>query len=112
MASARIAVIGGDGIGPEVIEQAIRVTDQALKAEGASVSWNRLPWNSSFYKETGNIIPADGWDQLKKHDAILLGAVGRPDVPETVTEHGLLLPMRRRFDLYVTLRPASLSEGV
>ena len=112
MALARIAVIGGDGIGPEVIEQAIRVADRALKAENASFTWNRLPWSSAFYKETGRIIPEDGWDELQKHNAILMGAVGRPDVPETVTVHGLLLPMRRKFDLYVTLRPAYLFDGV
>jgi tartrate dehydrogenase/decarboxylase/D-malate dehydrogenase len=112
MPSARIAVIGGDGIGPEVTEQAIRVADRALQLEGATYTWNRLPWGSAFYKETGYIVPADGWDQLAKHDAILMGAVGRPDVPETVTVHGLLLPMRRRFDLYVNLRPAFLFDGV
>ena len=112
MAPARIAVIGGDGIGPEVIEQAIRVTDRALQKEGGSFTWNRLPWSSAFYKETGNIVPQGGWDHLRQHDAILLGAVGRPDVPETVTVHGLLLPMRRQFDLYVNLRPAFLFDGV
>jgi tartrate dehydrogenase/decarboxylase/D-malate dehydrogenase len=112
MASARIAVIGGDGIGPEVIEQAIRVTDRALQTEGVSFTWNRLPWSSAFYKETGHIVPHGGWDNLRQHDAILLGAVGRPDVPETVTVHGLLLPMRRQFDLYVNLRPAFLFDGV
>jgi tartrate dehydrogenase/decarboxylase/D-malate dehydrogenase len=112
MASARIAVIGGDGIGPEVIEQAIRVTDRALQTEGVSFTWDRLPWSSAFYKETGHIVPPGGWDHLRRHDAILLGAVGRPDVPETVTVHGLLLPMRRQFDLYVNLRPAFLFDGV
>src|SRR5262245_41908636 len=106
MASANIAVIGGDGIGPEVIEQAIRVTDAALKRDGVPYTWNLLPWGSSFYKKTGSIIPDDGWDTLKKYDAILFGAVGSPDVPDTVTVHGLLLPMRRKFDLYVNLRPA------
>jgi tartrate dehydrogenase/decarboxylase/D-malate dehydrogenase len=112
MASVRIAVIGGDGIGPEVVEQAIRVTDRALQADGTSYTWNRLPWSSTFYKETGHIVPPDGWDLLQKHDAIFLGAVGRPDVPETVTVHGLLLPLRRRFDQYVNLRPAYLFDGV
>src|SRR5438477_6095917 len=112
MAAVGIAVIGGDGIGPEVIEQAIRVTDRALHKEGVSYTWNRLPWSSAFYKETGHIVPGDGWELLKRHDAILLGAVGRPDVPETVTVHGLLLPMRRKFDLYVNLRPAYLFDGV
>src|ERR1051325_5096513 len=112
MANANIAVIGGDGIGPEVIEQAIRVADAALKREGALFTWNRLPWGSAFYKKTGKIIPDDGWDLLKKHDAILFGAVGAPDVPDTVTVHGLLLPMRRLLDLYVNLRPAYLFDGV
>src|SRR6185503_8096229 len=112
MASANIAVIGGDGIGPEVTEQAIRVTDAALQREGASFTWNRLPWSSAYYKQTGKIIPEDGWDTLQKHDAILFGAVGSPDVPDLVTVHGLLLPMRRKFDLYVNLRPAYLFDGV
>jgi tartrate dehydrogenase/decarboxylase / D-malate dehydrogenase len=112
MAAAKIAVIGGDGIGPEVIEQAIRVTDAALQREGASYSWNRLPWGSAFYQQTGHILPDDGWDLLKEHDAILFGAVGSADVPDTVTVHGLLLPLRRKFDLYVNLRPAYLFDGV
>jgi len=112
MASARIAVIGGDGIGPEVTEQAIRVADAALKKEGIAFTWQRLPWSGAYYQKTGHIVPPDGWELLKKHDAILLGAVGRPDVPETVTVHGLLLPLRRQFDLYVNLRPAYLFEGV
>jgi tartrate dehydrogenase/decarboxylase/D-malate dehydrogenase len=112
MAAANIAVIGGDGIGPEVIDQAIRVTDAALQRDGVQFSWNKLPWSSAFYKKTGQIIPDDGWDTLQKHDAVLFGAIGSPDVPDTVTVHGLLLPMRRRFDLYVNLRPAYLFDGV
>ncbi len=112
MASWRVAVIGGDGIGPEVIDQAIRVTDAVLRKTGQSIAWNRLPWSSAYYKETGRMIPDDGWDTLRKHDAILLGAIGRPDVPDTVTVHGLLLPMRRKFDQYVNLRPAYLYDGV
>src|SRR5882724_5966694 len=110
MASSRIAVIAGDGIGPEVIEQAIRVADAALKRERTGIVWNRLPWSGAYYLATGHIVPSDGWDLLKQHDAILLGAVGRPDVPETVSVHGLLLPLRRRFDLYVNLRPAYLFD--
>src|SRR4051812_22486740 len=103
-----IAVVAGDGIGPEVIEQAIRVTETALKRESVTVTWNRLPWSSAYYKQTGHILPDDGWDTLCQHDAILFGAIGSPDVPDTVTVHGLLLPMRRKFDLYVNLRPAYL----
>src|SRR5206468_1663643 len=103
----------GDGIGPEVIDQAIQVVDAALRANpGAELSWNRLPWGSNYYKQTGAIVPADGWELLGRHDAILFGAVGSPDVPEQVTVHGLLLPMRRKFDQYVNLRPAYLYDGV
>src|SRR5262245_52562351 len=113
MATGRVAVIGGDGIGPEVIDQAIRVADAALRHDaGARLTWNRLPWTSAPYKDTGRMVPEDGWDQLRQHDAILLGAVGRPDVPDTVTVHGLLLPLRRKFDQYVNLRPAYLFDGV
>jgi tartrate dehydrogenase/decarboxylase/D-malate dehydrogenase len=112
MAAGRIAVIGGDGIGPEVIEQAVRVADAAAKRQGASLEWHRLPWSSAFYKKTGKMMPEDGWEILKQHDAILLGAIGSPDVPDFITLHGLLLPMRRKFDLYLNLRPAYLFDGV
>ncbi len=112
MASFRIAVIGGDGIGPEVIDQAIRVADAAVKQDGAQIAWNRLPWNTQHYKKHGRMMPEDGWDTLRQHDAILLGAIGSPEVPDHITIHGVLLPMRRRFDQYVNLRPAYLFEGV
>jgi tartrate dehydrogenase/decarboxylase/D-malate dehydrogenase len=112
MAAFRIAVIGGDGIGPEVIDQAVRVADAAARHERAALEWNRLPWSSAHYQKTGAMMPADGWDVLCRHDAILLGAIGHPDVPDHVTLHGLLLPMRRRFDQYVNLRPAYLFDGV
>ncbi len=112
MAVPRIAVIGGDGIGPEVIDQAVRVADAALRREGAAVEWNKLPWSGAYYQQTGRIMPADGWDVLKKHDAVLLGAIGHPDVADHITLHGLLLPMRRLFDQYVNLRPAYLFDGV
>jgi tartrate dehydrogenase/decarboxylase/D-malate dehydrogenase len=112
MAGLRIAVIGGDGIGPEVIDQAVRVADAAGRRDGAALEWNRLPWSSAYYKQTGRMMPEDGWDILRQHDAILLGAIGSPDVPDHITLHGLLLPMRRRFDQYVNLRPAYLFDGV
>jgi len=112
MAIHRIAVIGGDGIGPEVIDQAIRVVDAAGKKHGAAFEWNRLPWGSAMYKKAGRILPTDGWDTLRKHDAILFGAVGDPEVPDTIPVHQLLLPMRRKFDQYVNLRPAYLFDGV
>src|SRR5690242_3877722 len=108
MATFRIAVLGGDGIGPEVIDQAVRVADAAV----SRLERDRLPWNSAYYQRTGRMLPEDGWDQLRRHDAILLGAIGSPDVPDPVTLHGLLLPLRRKFDLYLNLRPAYLFDGV
>src|SRR5262245_11840489 len=112
MASFRISVIGGDGIGPEVIDQAIRVAEAAVRHDKVAIEWNRLPWSSAFYKQTGRMVPPDGWDLLAKHDAVLFGAVGSPDVPDHITVQGIILPMRRRFDQYVNLRPAYLFDGV
>jgi tartrate dehydrogenase/decarboxylase/D-malate dehydrogenase len=112
MTVSRVAVIGGDGIGPEVIEQAIRVSDAALSKHGGAVRWERLPWSGEHYKKVGWMMPPDGWEVLRRHDAILLGAIGHPEVPDHVTLHGLLLPMRRKFDQYVNLRPAYLFDGV
>ncbi len=112
MPAFRIAVIGGDGIGPEVTEQAVRAADRAARRDGATLDWNRLPWSSNYYRETGRMMPDDGWDVLRRHDAILFGAIGLPDVPDHIPVHSLLLPMRRRFDQYVNYRPAYLFEGV
>jgi tartrate dehydrogenase/decarboxylase/D-malate dehydrogenase len=112
MAAFRIAVVGGDGIGPEVIEQAIRVADAALRGDQAVLEWDRLPWGCTYYQQHGRMLPADGWDVLARHDAILLGAIGSPDVPDYIAVHGLLLPMRRKFDQYLNLRPAYLFDGV
>ena len=112
MAVPRIAVIGGDGIGPEVIDQAVRVAGAALRRDNAAVEWNKLPWSGAYYQQTGRIMPTDGWEVLRGHDAVLLGAIGHPEVPDHITLHGLLLPMRRLFDQYVNLRPAYLFDGV
>src|SRR5262245_18860586 len=112
MPSFRIAVIGGDGIGPGVIEQAVRCADTAVRADGATMEWNRLPWSSEQYKKTGAMMPVEGWEILTRHDAILFGAIGAPDVPDHIPVHQLLLPMRRRFDQYVNYRPAYLFDGV
>jgi tartrate dehydrogenase/decarboxylase/D-malate dehydrogenase len=113
MAAWRVAVIGGDGIGPEVIDQAVRVAETAVaRHDRDRLEWTLLPWSSTYYKKTGRMMPEDGWETLARHDAILLGAVGSPDVPDHITLHGLLLPMRRKFDQYVNLRPAYLFDGV
>ncbi|HEY2253857.1 MAG TPA: 3-isopropylmalate dehydrogenase [Planctomycetaceae bacterium] len=107
-----IAVIEGDGIGPEVTRAAIAAADAAAPLSGASFQWTKYPWGSDFYFEHGRMAPADYLDQLAKHDAILLGAVGHPKVQDHVTLNGLLLPIRRKFDQYVCLRPAYLYAGV
>jgi tartrate dehydrogenase/decarboxylase/D-malate dehydrogenase len=112
MAVLRVAVIGGDGIGPEVTDQAVRVADAAARRAGADIAWERLPWSSELYLKTGKMLPDDAWEVLPRFDAILFGAIGRPDIPDHVPVHDFLLPMRRRFDQYVNLRPAYLFEGV
>jgi tartrate dehydrogenase/decarboxylase / D-malate dehydrogenase len=84
----RIAVIGGDGVGPEVVAAGMGVLGTA--ASGFSLAWEHLPWGSDYYKANGVMMPADGLDVLERFDAIYLGAVGRPDVPDHVTLWGLL----------------------
>src|SRR3954465_8598752 len=113
MAVHKIAVIGGDGIGPEVIDQAVRAAEVAArKHDAAELKWAKLPWSTAYYKQHGRMLPADGWEQLKAYEAILFGAVGDPSVPDKITVHELLLPMRRKYDQYVNLRPAYLFAGV
>ncbi len=112
MKTFNIAVIEGDGIGPEVTREAMAAADAAGKLCGAEFCWTKFPWGTDFYFEHGRMAPADYLDQLARHDAILLGAVGHPKVQDHVTLNGLLLPIHRRFDQYVCLRPALLYEGV
>lgn len=107
-----IAVIEGDGIGPEVTQAAIRAVDAAAKPAGAEFRWNPYPWGTDYYFAHGKMADDDFLDRLAGHDAILLGAVGHPDVQDHITLNGLLLPIRRRFDQYVCLRPAYLYPGV
>ena len=108
----RIAVIAGDGIGPEVIREAIRVADVAAPKSDARCEWTHFPWGTDYYFQNGRMAPADYLDTLAGFDAILLGAVGHPSVQDHVTLNGLLLPIRRRFDQCVCLRPAYLYPGV
>ncbi|MSR31753.1 MAG: tartrate dehydrogenase [Gemmataceae bacterium] len=112
MPAFKIAVIGGDGIGVEVIDQAVRVLEAAVAKTSSKLSWTKLPWSALHYHKTGVMVPEEGWDLLKQHDAIFLGAIGHPSVPDHIPVHGLLLPMRRQFDQYVNLRPSFLFEGV
>ncbi len=105
-----IAVIGGDGIGPEVVASAVEVVDAALGA--GRCRWRHLSWGADHWLAHGAMMPADGLAELAGADAILLGAVGDPRVPDHVTLHGLLLPIRRRFDQFLCVRPVVLHPGV
>jgi tartrate dehydrogenase/decarboxylase/D-malate dehydrogenase len=106
--SYRVAVVPGDGAGPEVIAEARKAVD----ALGVAVEWNQLPWGSDYYHANGAMMPADALEVARAHDAVLLGAVGHPSVPDHVTLWGLLLPLRQGLDLWANLRPARLLEGV
>jgi tartrate dehydrogenase/decarboxylase/D-malate dehydrogenase len=104
----RVAVIAGDGAGPEVVAEARKAVD----ALGLDLAWNELPWGTEHYHAHGTMMPAGALDAVREHDAVLLGAVGDPSVPDHVTLWGLLLPLRQGLDLWANLRPARLLEGV
>jgi tartrate dehydrogenase/decarboxylase/D-malate dehydrogenase len=104
----RIAVIPGDGAGPEVVAEARKAVD----ALGLDVEWTELPWGSAYFHEHGTMMPADALDVARSHDAVLLGAVGDPSVPDHVSLWGLLLPLRQGLDLWANIRPARLLDGI
>ena len=107
-----IAVIAGDGIGKEVVPVGIDCVDAALARHNQSVTWTHLDWGSDYYLKHGSMMPADGIATLAKHDAIFLGAVGLPGIPDTETLWGLLIPIRREFQQYVNLRPVRALPGI
>lgn len=107
-----IAAIPGDGIGNEVLPAAATVLDAALARDGEAVSWTWFDWGCDYFVANGRMMPVDGIDTLAKHDAVFLGAVGRPDVPDHESLWGLLIPIRRAFDQYVNLRPVREFPGV
>ena len=108
----RIAVIAGDGVGIEVVEAGLHVLRAAAERHGFTLATDELPWGSAHYRETGAMMPADAIETLRGYDAIYVGAVGSPDVPDDVTLWGLLLPIRQVLDQYVNLRPVRLLPGV
>ncbi len=108
----RIAVIPGDGIGKEVVPAGIRVLEAAGRRFGFDFAWASFDWSCEIYAKTGRMMPEDGLDQLKGFEAIFLGAVGLPGVPDHVSLWGLLIPIRRAFRQYVNLRPVRLLKGV
>lgn len=107
-----VAVIPGDGIGPEVMPSALQVIEEAAKPAEARFAFRQFDWGTDFYLRHGRMMPADALERLRGFDAILLGAVGHPGVPDNVTLNGLLLPIRRTFDQYACERPAKLYQGV
>ncbi len=104
----RVAVIPGDGVGPEVIAEARKAVD----ALGLPIAWTELPWGSSYYREQGRMMPADALDTLRRHDAVLLGAIGDPSVPDHVALWGTILEIRQKLDLWANLRPCRLLPGI
>ncbi|EKX60774.1 tartrate dehydrogenase [Streptomyces ipomoeae] len=112
MTNHRIALIPGDGIGTEVLPPAQQVLDAVGRRHGITFSYTSYDWSCERYLREGAMMPEDGLDRLREADAILLGAVGYPGVPDHVSLWGLLIPIRRHFRQYVNLRPIRVFEGV
>ena len=111
-ASYKIAVLPGDGTGPEVIAEALKVLKAAGKKYAVKFNFTEFNWGGENYKATGIVLPEDGIETLKKFDSILLGAIGHPDVKPGILEKGLLLALRFGLDHYINLRPVKLYPGV
>ena len=107
-----IAVIAGDGIGTEVIPAGIDLMRAATRGEGCALEFTEFPWGCDYYRRTGRMMSEDALDRLQEFDAIYLGAIGAPGVPDHVSVWELILPIRQRFDQYVNLRPMRLLPGV
>ena len=112
METYRIAVIPGDGIGPEVLREGVKVLDAVAALDGGfQFEWTWFPWGCDYYLKTGRMMPEDGIETLSHFDAIYLGAVGMPGVPDHISLWDLLLVIRKSFDQYVNLRPVKLLRG-
>ena len=112
MKKHRIAVVAGDGIGKEVVPEGQRVLEAAGRKFGFELAWDEKPWSCEHYAKHGEMMPKDGLESIRNHDAIFLGAVGFPGVPDHVSLWGLLIPIRRQFRQYVNLRPIRVFDGV
>ena len=112
MTTHKIAVIAGDGIGPEVIDVGVKVLKEVARLDGSfNFEFTYFPWGCEYYKKTGRMMAEDGMEQLKNFDAIFLGAVGAPGVPDHISLWDLLLIIRKQFDQYINLRPVKLLKG-
>ncbi len=112
MTTHRLAVLAGDGIGPEVTDEALKVLDAVAEVEGFSTERTPYDLGGRRYLESGEVLSDETLEELRSYDAIVLGAIGTPDVPPGVLEKGLLLKLRFAFDQYVNLRPVKLLPGV
>ena len=113
MQSYKIAAIPADGIGPEVIDAGVRVLQAlAVRDGGFACDVTTYDWGSDYYKKHGRMMPDDGLESLKSHDAIFFGAVGAPDVPDHITLWGLRLPICQGFDQYANVRPTRILPGI
>jgi tartrate dehydrogenase/decarboxylase/D-malate dehydrogenase len=112
MKTYRVAVIPGDGIGPEVVPAAIRALEAAADRSAFRLEWEHFPWGSQHYFDHGRMMPDDALERLRPFEVIFFGAVGHPKIQDNVTLNGLLLPIRRGFDQYACVRPAVLYPGV
>jgi tartrate dehydrogenase/decarboxylase/D-malate dehydrogenase len=104
----RVALLPGDGVGPEVIAEARKAVD----ALGLAVDWTELPWGSAYWHEHGRMMAEDALDVLRAHDAVLMGAIGDPSVPDHVSLWETILEIRQKLDLWANLRPARLLPGI
>jgi len=112
MAEHNIAIIRGDGIGVDVVEEGLKALNAAANKFDITFKFTEFPWGTDYYFKNGVMMPSDGLNTLSKFDAIYFGAVGHPEVQDHITLNGLLLPMRRGFDQYVCERPCILYPGV
>jgi 3-isopropylmalate dehydrogenase len=110
--SYNIAVIAGDGTGPEVVREGVKVLDAAAAKFGFKINFEEFDFGGNRYLRTGEVLPDSAPEQLKKFDSILLGAIGHPDVKPGILEKGILLKLRFELDQYINLRPIKLYPGV
>ena len=112
MRTFKVAVIAGDGIGPEVLAEGIKVLDKVAELDGSfKIEYTHFPWGCEYYLEHGKMMDDDGMDKLNEYDAIYLGAVGFPGVPDHISLWDLLLRIRKGFDQYINIRPVKLLKG-
>jgi tartrate dehydrogenase/decarboxylase / D-malate dehydrogenase len=112
MKTYRIAAIPGDGIGTEVVDAGVEVLQALAKREHFGLAFDHFDWGGEYYKKHGRMMPENGRDQIKDHDAILFGSAGHPDIPDHITLWGLRLAICQPFDQYANVRPTRILPGI